>query len=244
MKHAVSFLYLAVMCLITLFIPTTYASELPVFQSGKASWYGSFHHGKKTASGERFNMHGLSAAHRTLPLGSMIAVTNKSTGKTITVKVNDRGPYHGNRILDLSKGAAKELGMISSGVGNVEITVLSRPDKKSKPKVVQDLPKIVDTIKTAPNLNTEIDTELMALNRQIKIGTGRIDKVSPPSLPETSPSLIAASVEIDPLDVLIQRIDQDNQFKKDIPFGQPKVLNVGYTYQQPKMMAIHTTDMF
>lgn len=243
MKHAVSFLYLTVMLIISLFIPTSYAAEVPVFQAGKASWYGTYHHGRKTASGERFNMHGLSAAHRSLPLGSMIAVTNKTTGKTIRVKVNDRGPYHGNRILDLSMGAAKELGMISSGVGNVEITVLSRPDKKSKPKIVRDLPKIVDTIKTAPNLNTEIDVELLALDRQIKIGTGRIDKVSPPILQETSQALIA-NVEIDPLDALINRIDQDNRFLSATPFGQPKVVSARYTYQQPKMMAILTSDMF
>lgn len=243
MKHAVSFLYLTLMLIVTLFAPTTYATDLQVFQAGKASWYGTYHHGRKTASGERFNMHGLSAAHRTLPLGSMIAVTNKTTGKTIQVKVNDRGPYHGNRVLDLSMGAAKELGMMSSGVGNVEITVLSRPDKKSKPKVIRNLPKIIDSIKTAPNLNTEIDLELIALDRQIKIGTGRIDTVSPPSLQETSQALIA-SVEIDPLDELINRIDQDKQFISATPFGQPKVVSTRYTYQQPKMMAILTTDMF
>lgn len=91
------------------------------FQSGSASWYGPGFHGRKTASGERFNMYAYTAAHRYLPLGSRIRVTNVETGKSIVVKVNDRGPYHGNRILDLSKAAARSLGMIKSGTCNVKL---------------------------------------------------------------------------------------------------------------------------
>lgn len=95
-------------------------------QSGKASWYGPGFHGKKTASGERFNMHSLVAAHRTLPFGSKLKVTCSQTGKSVIVTVTDRGPFtrkngHYDRILDLSKGAAKELGFIQKGVGSVKI---------------------------------------------------------------------------------------------------------------------------
>ena len=91
------------------------------FQSGRASWYGPGFHGRKTASGERFNMYGMTAAHRYLPLGTKVRVTNMDTGKSIVVKVNDRGPYHGNRILDLSKAAARSLGMIKSGTCKVKL---------------------------------------------------------------------------------------------------------------------------
>lgn len=90
-------------------------------QQGVASWYGGQFHGRTTASGEKFNMHSLTAAHRTLPLGTLVMVTNKANGKTVTVKINDRGPYSGNRVIDLSKAAAKELNMVSSGVANVKI---------------------------------------------------------------------------------------------------------------------------
>ena len=90
-------------------------------QNGVASWYGRQFHGRKTASGETFDMNALTAAHRSLPLNCYIRVTNKDNGKSVVVKVNDRGPFHGNRVLDLSYGAAKQLGMSGSGTGNVSI---------------------------------------------------------------------------------------------------------------------------
>ena len=84
-------------------------------QTGLASWYGRKFHGRKTASGETFDMNGLTAAHRSLPLNCYVKVTNKTNGKSVVVKVNDRGPFHGNRVLDLSYGAAKKLGITSKG---------------------------------------------------------------------------------------------------------------------------------
>lgn len=90
-------------------------------QHGVASWYGRQFHGRKTASGEIFNMNGMTAAHKTLPLNCMIRVTNKSNGKSIVVKVNDRGPFHGNRVVDLSYGAAKALGIVDTGDTKVSI---------------------------------------------------------------------------------------------------------------------------
>lgn len=92
---------------------------------GRASWYGPGFHGRKTASGERFNQYAMTAAHRTLPMGCMVQVTNKKTGESVIVKINDRGPFHGNRVLDLSKGAAQKLGLIKSGTGHIELKVLS-----------------------------------------------------------------------------------------------------------------------
>lgn len=91
---------------------------------GKASYYGSRHHGRKTASGEKFNMHALTAAHRSLPFGTRVRVTNLRNHKSVVVRINDRGPYSRGRIIDLSEQAARELNMIRAGVVPVEIVEL------------------------------------------------------------------------------------------------------------------------
>ena len=93
-------------------------------QTGKASWYGPGFHGRKTASGVRFDQHAMTAAHRTLPLGTRVKVTNLETGRTILVKINDRGPYIDGRIIDLSKRAASELGMEEAGIAPVKVETL------------------------------------------------------------------------------------------------------------------------
>ena len=92
--------------------------------AGSASWYGGQFHGRKTANGERFNMHGLTAAHRSLPFGTKVRVTNQKTGKSVVVRINDRGPFHGNRVIDLSRGAANAVGMLGAGVAKVKLDVL------------------------------------------------------------------------------------------------------------------------
>jgi rare lipoprotein A len=92
--------------------------------SGVASYYGNELAGHRTASGERFDPGQLTAAHRTLPLGSRVRVTNPANGKSVVVRINDRGPFHGNRILDLSKSAAGQIGLIARGSGRVELTLL------------------------------------------------------------------------------------------------------------------------
>ncbi len=93
--------------------------------SGKASWYGGKFHGRRSASGERFDCNNLTAAHRTLPFGTKLLVRNKRTGHSCVVKVSDRGPYSHGRVIDLSMGAAKQLNMISSGVATVEVFVMN-----------------------------------------------------------------------------------------------------------------------
>ena len=97
-------------------------------QTGVASWYGRQFHGRKTASGETFDMNGLTAAHRSLPLNCYIRVTNKNNGKSVIVKVNDRGPFHGNRVVDLSYGAAKSLGITNAGTASVSIERVDGPN--------------------------------------------------------------------------------------------------------------------
>lgn len=106
----------------------TPSAQAKVYQIGMASFYGKAHHGRKTASGERFNMYHLTAAHRKLPFGTRLLVSCKETGRTVIVTVNDRGPYHGNRILDLSLGAAKELGIVKRGVARIEIEKIENLD--------------------------------------------------------------------------------------------------------------------
>jgi rare lipoprotein A len=91
---------------------------------GQASWYGQKFHGHKTANGEIFDMFALTAAHKTLPLPSYVKVTNLQNDKHVIVRVNDRGPFHGNRILDLSYGAAKKLGYHSNGVTEIKMEVV------------------------------------------------------------------------------------------------------------------------
>ncbi len=93
-------------------------------ETGLASWYGKEFHSRKTASGEAFDMNALTAAHRTLPLGTVIRVTNLENFKSIKVTINDRGPFVKNWVLDLSYGAAKELGLVEQGVARVKIETL------------------------------------------------------------------------------------------------------------------------
>lgn len=89
---------------------------------GVASWYGPGFAGRKTASGERFNPNAYTAAHRTLPFGSMVRVTRGD--RSVVVRINDRGPFHGNRVIDLSKAAADELGLVRAGSGRVSLALV------------------------------------------------------------------------------------------------------------------------
>jgi rare lipoprotein A len=96
----------------------------PLVLTGKASWYGEPHQGKRTASGERFDKNALTAAHRTLPLGTRVLVTNLENGRAVEVRINDRGPSVPDRIIDLSYAAARALGAVGDGVFRVRIAVV------------------------------------------------------------------------------------------------------------------------
>lgn len=103
-----------------------HASQEPVVKtaSGTASWYGSKFHGRRTANGERYDMNQMTAAHRTLPFGTKVRVINERNGRAVVVRINDRGPFAGRRIIDLSRGAAGAIGMVNSGVARVKLEVL------------------------------------------------------------------------------------------------------------------------
>ena len=93
-------------------------------ETGQASWYGKAHQGHLTASGERFDMHALTAAHRTLPFGTIVRVTHLKSGRSVDVRINDRGPFHSGRIIDLSYEAARKLGIVGGGTARVKVTVI------------------------------------------------------------------------------------------------------------------------
>ena len=98
-----------------------HSNEAVASQCGRASWYTM---GTKTASGERMNANVLAAAHRTLPFGTRVRVDNLSNGRSVVVRINDRGPDAGGRVIDVTRGAAVQLGMIDSGVARVRLTAL------------------------------------------------------------------------------------------------------------------------
>lgn len=96
-----------------------------VTMTGRASWYGELHHGRRTASGEAFNMNAMTAAHPSLPFGTRVRVVNLENDREVEVRINDRGPTTPGRVLDLSYAAARALGAVGSGVIPVRMTVLS-----------------------------------------------------------------------------------------------------------------------
>jgi len=145
----------------------TLDSSLNFSERGIASWYGNKFHGKRTSSGEPYDMYGMTAAHKSLPLPTYVEVTNIENGRKIIVKVNDRGPFHENRIIDLSYVAAAKLGIARKGTGLVEIRAL-QPGQTAQPG---NLTSDNQTLKTAIN-NTSPD--LQQSNSVLNISTTRI----------------------------------------------------------------------
>jgi rare lipoprotein A len=99
----------------------------PYYETGIASWYGPGFHGNLTANGEVYDMNGISAAHKTLPFGTVVRVIDRETGRSIVVRINDRGPFVEGRIIDLSKGAAEKLGMVERGIIQVGLRIVRWP---------------------------------------------------------------------------------------------------------------------
>ena len=108
-------------------------------QAGMASYYADRFHGRRTASGARYDRNGFSAAHRTLPLGTQVRVTDASSGESVVVHINDRGPFSRGRVIDLSRAAAAEIGLTRTGVAAVRLDVLSRAEPVPEPVTLTDL---------------------------------------------------------------------------------------------------------
>ena len=105
-------------------------TQVASFQQGSASWYGDKFHNRLTANGERYNMNAMTAAHKTLPFGTLVRVESPSTGKSVVVRINDRGPYAKGRIIDLSRAAATQLGVKDMGVYRVKLYSADKSGKK------------------------------------------------------------------------------------------------------------------
>ena len=120
------------------------ADETAYDETGIASWYGRDFHGKHTANGETYDMHALSAAHKTLPLPTLVRVTNLENGRSVIVRVNDRGPFVKERLIDLSYAAAKQLGYAARGTAHVRVQTLDMPAPKTA-----DIPAMDAPFKTA-----------------------------------------------------------------------------------------------
>lgn len=137
-------------------------------EKGKASWYGKKFHGHYTSNGEVYDMYSMTAAHKTLPIPSYVKVTNLDNGKTAIVRVNDRGPFHQGRIIDLSYAAASKLGVIKTGTANVEIQYISVPKPTEKHKVAA-LQKYAIQVASSSNENR---SKSLAKNLGHKLSVG------------------------------------------------------------------------
>ena len=167
-------------------------------QVGEASWYGPGFHGRLTANGEKYNQNGYTAAHTTLPMPSMVRVTNMQNGKSLNVRVNDRGPFHGSRIIDLSKAAAQKLGVINSGVARVKVKYLPEETKRyieSKGKHGDDVhytTGFTDYQPIEPNYlhQSPKDIESVSMQRQGTQTAAPVRNISMSSLPDITPQQV------------------------------------------------------
>ncbi|MDN5940713.1 MAG: septal ring lytic transglycosylase RlpA family protein [Nitrospira sp.] len=161
--------------------------DVGIEERGVASWYGEWFHGKQAANGELFDMEALTAAHRTLPLGSVVRVVNLANGKYLHVRITDRGPYVNNRILDLSRGAAARLGMMEEGLSHVRI-------------------QLVGERRPAALLSSEARA---AASVALILGPEQVPSGSPESLPSTAwkkfDPLLVSSLRLPPGDIWFQQ---------------------------------------
>lgn len=123
-------------------------------EQGIASWYGTKFHGRRTSSGETYDMYAMTAAHKTLPLPTYARVTNKRNGRSIIVRINDRGPFHKNRIIDLSYAAATKLGIVTRGTGLVEVRAIDPLRYKDK-KTASTLVDVAEPEQATPKTATD-----------------------------------------------------------------------------------------
>lgn len=164
--------------LVVLFLSSCGISRTAVTPEGKevlgdgvASWYGPNFHGKQTANGETFNMNDLTAAHRTLPFNTVLLVENLDNGRAVEVRINDRGPYVGNRVIDLSRKAAEEIDMINSGTANVNLYLVGEGDR---PVSAQN----ASSSETFTVQLASFENEREAINKSAQISGSRVERVT------------------------------------------------------------------
>ncbi|MEN7342646.1 MAG: septal ring lytic transglycosylase RlpA family protein [Pseudomonadota bacterium] len=143
-------------------------------ETGIASWYGKKFHGRLTSSGEVFDMYAISAAHKTLPLPTWVKVTNLTNGRSLQIRVNDRGPFVDDRIIDLSYAAARELGLIEAGTGQVEVSVIDFSTDRSETTAENQAPLYMQVGAFADIANAERmrDTLRASIAEPVFVATG------------------------------------------------------------------------
>lgn len=148
----------------------TFAQSNDKTQIGAASWYGSKYHGRKTSSGERYNKNDMTAAHKTLPFGTMVKVTNPDNAQSVVLRINDRGPFVGKRIIDVSEAAARKLGIHSTGVAKVKVEVLDENEAATAAASAGTKPNAY-TIQTAANRlqAEELSRKLKAFDKHLPL---------------------------------------------------------------------------
>ena len=188
-------------------------------ERGVASWYGTKFHGRKTSSGEIYNMHAMTAAHKALPLPTYVRVENLKNGRSLVVKVNDRGPFVDDRIIDLSFAAAEKLGVVGPGTAKVEISVVnpgtnSSPAQQPARPVVRAVPLTDNTAADVPLFIQmgSFGSEVNALNlvRELENANEKAAKVS---RLETSNGLfyrvrVGPLFDVDEANAVIRRLNQ------------------------------------
>lgn len=125
-------------------------------ERGKASWYGRKFHGRRTSNGEIYDMYAMTAAHKTLPIPSYVRVTHLANGKTVVVRVNDRGPFHSDRIIDLSYAAAQRIGILAAGTGLVDVEIVLPTDAPPPPRASNALNAVVPGSELPPTTHLQI----------------------------------------------------------------------------------------
>jgi rare lipoprotein A len=138
-----------------------------IYQRGGASWYGIGFHMRKTANGERFDMSSLTAAHRTLPFGTVVCVRSLVNGREVLVRINDRGPFSSGRIIDLSRAAADALDMVSTGIKQVALHVVDQPDMRCNGEVADVM--ALQPVSDAERVQAKASAPAAGVKRQVAV---------------------------------------------------------------------------
>lgn len=141
----------------------------PFVEKGRASWYGKAFHGRATTSGERYDMHEMTAAHKTLPIPSYVKVRNLDNGREVVVRINDRGPFHGDRIIDLSYAAAEKLGYVKRGIAHVQIEQIIPKAKKTPQKPSTEILAQFDNLPEAQHFMQDIAQQVATSQKQLNL---------------------------------------------------------------------------
>ena len=188
---------------------------------GVSSWYGPDFHNGITANGELYDMHALTAAHRTLPLPSIVRVTNLQNGRSVVLRVNDRGPFVNNRVIDVSMRAAQMLGFKDQGTAQVQVEILPEESKKLKEEMLASAEGSTEAAPTALS-ETEYQQEPIAQPRNLEYSPNRPRLANPPPAANNMPSpLIATSVQ--------EKENPYNDWDSDLPKAQAQKI----AYEEP-----------